>query len=120
MFARRTSVLLRRLINNDKEIGKRGYIVKRSEWEDYNNHIIKSYACSQQSFEHKASYNCLVKSEPPTIDYNVKTQDINVLKSKNEHLLNALMRKTIELEKSRQQIVYLESKICNNKNKKCK
>ena len=117
MFARRTSVLLRRLINNDKEIGKRGYIVKRSEWEDYNNHIIKSYAFSQQPFEHKTSYNYVVKIEPTTTD--IKNQDINILKSKNEHLLNTLMRKTIELEKSREQIVYLESKICNN-NKKCK
>ena len=26
--------------------------IKRSEWEEYNSHIIKSYACSQQQFEH--------------------------------------------------------------------
>ena len=93
MFTRRMLRLF-----NDKEIGKRGYLVTTTEWEIYCKNIIKPYTSAESlQFEHKSRYiynYATIKKNEPELD---SKSEIVRLKSKVQYLKNELTLKTNEL-----------------------
>lgn len=104
--------MIRRTITrllNDKEIGKRGYIVTPSEWDVYCKNIIKPYTTAESlQFQHKSRYiynYATIKKNEPQVDS----------KSEIIRLKNALTLKTNELNSIKLQLERGTYKMQNNK-----
>jgi hypothetical protein len=116
--------MIRRTITrlfNDKEIGKRGYVVSKSEWSNYCKNIIKPYTSAESlQFEHKSRYiynYATIKKNEPELD---SKSEIVRLKSKVQYLKNELSLKTkelnsIKLELERDTTSKIQNSKCINK-----
>ena len=121
MFAttRRTALIARRLLDNDKTIGiksisKRCYIVKQNEWTSYCKDIVETYSSSALQNQNKLSSNYSIND---AIIDTISTQTDDIKYIKLELIgLNFKMKKLMDiLDYNVNEIKLLESQMAEVK-----
>jgi hypothetical protein len=96
-ITRRTALITRRLLDNDKNIGKRGYIVNRNEWASYCKDIVETY----KSPSSRTTKNLLST-------YNI-----------NDVILDTISNQTEDIKYIRLELMELNNKIEKLMNSNC-
>jgi hypothetical protein len=120
---RRSSSIIKRLLENDKTIGKmfdtpkfngiktiikRNYIVKQNEWDSYGKDIVKTYMSSTLQNQNKSTFNYSI-NDAVMDTISIQTEDIKYIKLELISL-NSKMRKIMDKLESKNTEIVVNSK----------